>query len=278
MKTLIWAIIKCIMIISTAVAGIVVYSVKIEPNRLVVNEFDFELVSGGEDSIRIVQFSDVHLGPNYSLKQLEKLVHKINKLRPDIITFTGDLMDIPSQFDDRSKISEILSKLNNTYGNYAVWGNHDYGGGGVRFYEDIMTASGFEILKNENGIIELENGKALNVVGVDDAMLGNPDIQMAFAGINSHLPTLLLLHEPDLVEEVAYDKVDLILAGHSHGGQVVLPGIGPLYTPPLAQKYEKGLYALEVGKHLYVNSGIGTTKIAIRFGNPPEISVFDVFL
>lgn len=263
------------MILSTAVAGIAVYSVKIEPNRLVVNEFDFELVSGGEDSVRIVQFSDVHLGPNYSLKQLEKLVNKINKLKPDIITFTGDLMDIPSQFGERSKISEILSELNSTYGNYAVWGNHDYGGGGVRFYEDIIAASGFELLTNENGIIELENGKALNVVGIDDAMLGSPDMQKAFAGINSQLPTLLLLHEPDIVEEVEYD---LALAGHSHGGQVVLPVIGPLYTPPLAQKYEKGLYELEVGKHLYVNSGIGTTKIAIRFGNPPEISVFDVSL
>ncbi|MBK3493537.1 metallophosphoesterase [Viridibacillus sp. YIM B01967] len=278
MKRLIFRIIKSLIVLNIAVAGIVTYSFKIEPNRLITKEYDLELIVGGEDTIRVVQFSDVHLGPNYSLEQLGKLVDRINGLEPDVIAFTGDLMDVPSQFEDRSKISEILGKLSSRYGNYAVWGNHDRGGGGVRFYEDIMRESKFKLLTNDSSKIELENGKVVNIIGLDDAMLGNPDVQKAYSGVDSQGTNLLILHQPDLVEEVGYDNIDLALAGHSHGGQVDVPFIGPLITPPLAKKYTKGLYQLGIHKYLYVNSGIGTTRIPIRFLNPSEISVFNITL
>ncbi|MGE7836702.1 metallophosphoesterase [Viridibacillus arvi] len=278
MKRLIFIIIKCIIILSIIVAGIVTYSFKIEPKRLVTKEYELELTSGGESALKVVQFSDVHLGPNYSLEQLDKLVEKINGLQPDVIAFTGDLMDVPSQFEDRSKISAILGKLRSKYGNYAVWGNHDRGGGGVRFYGDIMNASGFKLLTNESSTIELENGQIINIIGLDEAMLGNPDVLKAYSSINSQGKNLLILHQPDLIEEVGYDNIDVALAGHSHGGQVDVPLIGPIYTPPLAEKYTKGLYQLEKNKYLYVNSGIGTTRIPVRFWNPSEISVFNIII
>ncbi len=276
LKRLVLGIIKCLIIVSIVVAGIVVYSLKIEPKRLVTKEYELNLSSGGGDSIRVVQFSDVHLGPNYSIEQLERLVDRINKLKPDIIAFTGDLMDIASEFEGRSEISGILGKLSSRYGKYAVWGNHDYGGGGVRFYEEIMIKSGFKLLTNQNSRIELESGKVLTIIGLDDAMLGKPDVQKAYSGVDDQGAKLLLLHEPDLVEEIRYDHIDLALAGHSHGGQVVVPVFGPVLTPPLAKKYTKGMYQLGIRTHLYVNSGIGTTKIPIRFWNPPELSVFDI--
>lgn len=278
MKRLILIMIKCFILLSIATVGIVTYSFKIEPNRLIVKEHDLELAEGGENTIRVVQFSDVHLGPNYSLEQLEKLVDRINELEPDIVAFTGDLMDVPSEFQDRSKISEILGKLSSRYGNFAVWGNHDYGGGGVRFYEEIMRESGFKLLTNENSKIELGNGKVLNVIGLDEAMLGNPDVQKAYSGTDNQGTNLLILHQPDLVEGVGADNIDLALAGHSHGGQVVVPLIGPIITPPLAKKYTRGLYQLGTHKFLYVNSGIGTTRIPIRFLNPSEISLFNITL
>ncbi|ETT82567.1 metallophosphoesterase [Viridibacillus sp. FSL R5-0477] len=278
MKRIIINIIKWLIILSIVVAGMVIYSFKIEPKRLVTKEYELELTSGGESSLRVVQFSDVHLGPNYSLEQLEKLVVKINGLQPDVIAFTGDLMDVPSQFEDRSKISAILGKLSSKYGNYAVWGNHDRGGGGVRFYEDIMNTSGFKLLTNESSTIELENGKIVNIIGLDEAMLGNPDIPKAYSGTSNQGMNLLILHQPDLIEDVGYDNIDVALAGHSHGGQVDVPLIGPIYTPPLAEKYTKGLYELGIHKYLYVNSGIGTTRIPVRFWNPAEISVFNITL
>ncbi|QFF99972.1 metallophosphoesterase [Psychrobacillus glaciei] len=277
-KKIILRIIKCAIIGSMLAVGIVTYSFKIEPKRLITREYQLELTTGGENSIRVVQFSDVHLGPNFSLKQLEKLVIKINRLKPDVIAFTGDLMDVPSQFEGRLNISDVLGKLKSTYGNYAVWGNHDHGGGGNRFYADIMVKSGFKVLRNESSIIDLGNGKVLNVIGLDDAMLGNPNVQKAYSGVDEQGATLLLLHQPDLVDEVGHENFDLALAGHSHGGQVVLPVVGPIVTPPLAKKYTKGMYKLGNDHHLYVNSGIGTTRIPIRFWDPSEISVFDLTL
>ncbi|WP_277585066.1 metallophosphoesterase [Psychrobacillus antarcticus] len=278
LKRLVFGIIKCLVIASVVVAGLAVYSFKIEPKRLVTKEYELEFSSGGTDSIRVVQFSDVHLGPNYSLEQLERLVDRVNDLEPDIIAFTGDLLDVASEFERRSETSGILGKLSSRYGNYAVWGNHDHGGGGVRFYEDLMMKSGFTLLKNENSIIELESGQVLNIIGLDEAMLGKPDVQKAYSGVDDRGAKLLLLHQPDLVDEIGYDNFDLALAGHSHGGQVVVPTFGPVVTPPLAKKYRKGMYQLGTHTHLYVNSGIGTTRIPIRFWSPPEISVFDITL
>lgn len=256
--------------------GIIIYAFKIEPKRLVTREFDVELSLESRESIRVVQFSDTHLGPDYSLQQLEKLVDRINELEPDIITFTGDLIDVASEFEERSEISGILGKLNSAYGKYAVWGNHDYGGGGVRFYEDIMIKSGFKLLRNQHSTIELDSGQFITMIGLDDAMLGQPDIEKSFMGVNGQGANLLLLHEPDLVDGIEVDRFDLALAGHSHGGQVVVPLFGPLVTPPFAKIYTKGMYQLATDTHLYVNSGIGTTKVAVRFWNPPELSVFDL--
>lgn len=243
---------------------------------MVTREFEVELSSEGGDSIRVVQFSDVHLGPHYSLQQLEKLVERVNELEPDVIAFTGDLIDVPSAFEGRSEISDILGKLRSRYGKYAVWGNHDYGGGGVRFYENIMKESGFKLLENQNSVIELDSGQKVTIIGLDDAMLGHPDIEKAYTGVDDPGDKLLLLHDPDLVDDIKADRFDLALAGHSHGGQVVVPLFGPLVTPPLAKIYTKGMYKLATDSYLYVNSGIGTTRITVRFWNPPELSVFDL--
>lgn len=276
MKRIIWRVIKCSFILGIVVVGIIFYAFKIEPKRLVTREFEVELSSEGGDSIRVVQFSDVHLGPHYSLQQLEKLVERVNELEPDVIAFTGDLIDVPSAFEGRSEISDVLGKLRSRYGKYAVWGNHDYGGGGVRFYENIMKESGFELLKNQNSVVELDRGQKTTIIGLDDAMLGHPDIEKAYTGVDDQGDKLLLLHDPDLVDDIKADRFDLALAGHSHGGQVVVPLLGPLVTPPLAKIYTKGMYKLATDSYLYVNSGIGTTRITVRFWNPPELSVFDL--
>lgn len=278
MNKVFWKIAKSLFIISIIIVGIIVYSFKIEPKRLITKEFEIELARENKESIRVVQFSDVHLGPNYSLKQLDNLVNKINALEPDIIAFTGDLIDVASEFDGISEIGNILGKLNSKYGKYAVWGNHDYGGGGVRFYEDIMVKSEFKVLTNQNSLVELDSGQVITIIGLDDAMLGQPDIEKSYEGVDNESVKLLLLHEPDLVDKIETDRIDLALAGHSHGGQVVVPFFGPLVTPPFAKIYSKGMYELATNTHLYVNSGIGTTNIPVRFWNPPELSVFDLDL
>lgn len=249
----------------------------IEPNRLEIKEIN--LVKEGTydyEPRSIVQFSDTHLGHEFDLDELERLVDKINKQKPDLIVFTGDLIDNTALYEDRNGISAVLSKLKSKYGKFAIWGNHDYGGGGTNYYARIMGESGFTVLKNNHERIELEDGRSINMIGLDDGLLGKPDVEKAFKSVQEADYNVLFMHEPDLMDEALDQDVDLALAGHSHGGQIKLPFIGPVLTPVLAKHYTHGLYELEPDQYLYVNTGIGTTKIGVRFLNPPEITVFKI--
>lgn len=267
-----------IMMIALALIGLWIDMCYIEPNLLIekkVTVEDKERGKGAEE-LKIVHFTDTHLGPDYTLQELEKLVSKINRNKPDLVVFTGDLMDHPGQYPYKDKIGEVLSQIESTYGKFAVWGNHDHGGAGVRYFEDIMEASEFTLLQNESTTIQTESGKYVNIMGIDDALLGQVDYAKTFQGVDSSHYGIILMHEPDLVIQADSKYYDLVLTGHSHGGQVQLPFVGPLYTPGLAEIYTHGLYELGDKKHLYVNGGIGTTKMEIRLFNPPQIAILQV--
>ncbi|WP_265887205.1 metallophosphoesterase [Clostridium botulinum] len=231
-----------------------------------------------EDTIKIAQISDIHLGEYYAIDKLEKLVNKVNSQNADIIVFTGDLFDNVSKFEDTSKVVPILKKLNANIGKYAIYGNHDYGGGAKNIYKNVMEDSGFKILVNEQANVKLDSGKTMSILGLDDALLGNPDVEKTARNIKGSNYNLLLLHEPDLSDKFVSYNIDLILAGHSHGGQVKIPFLGEIVTPPLAEKYKDGLYNLNTKRNtqLYVNSGIGNTKVPFRFMNVPEVSIFEI--
>ncbi|NFT08711.1 metallophosphoesterase, partial [Clostridium botulinum] len=228
--------------------------------------------------IKIAQISDIHLGDYYTIDKLEKLVNKVNSQNADIIVFTGDLFDNVSKFEDTSKVAPILKKLNAKIGKYAIYGNHDYGGGAKNIYKNVMEDSGFKILVNDQANVKLDSGKTISILGLDDALLGNPDVEKTVRNIKESNYNLLLLHEPDLSDKFVSYNIDLILAGHSHGGQVKIPFLGEIVTPPLAEKYKDGLYNLNTQRNtqLYVNSGIGNTKMPFRFMNVPEVSIFEI--
>lgn len=281
MKHIIKSLIKIvgvsIMIILVIIIALWIDIRYIEPNILIEKKLEIGKGNMGE-KLKIVHFTDTHLGPSYTLEELKKLVEKTNKQNPDLVVFTGDLMDHPGQYPYKEEIGKVLSGIQSTYGKYAVWGNHDHGGAGVRYYEDIMEAAGFTLLQNESKAVYTEAGHKINVIGIDDALLGKVDIQGAYKGIKEEAYNIFLMHEPDLVERVSANNYDLVLAGHSHGGQIQIPFIGPIYTPGLAEIYTHGLYELEDEKYLYVNSGVGTTKMEIRFWNPPQIAVLNIKL
>lgn len=249
----------------------------IEPKLLIVKE---QRITTNkltlEEPLRVVQFSDVHLGKAYSLVDFERTVSKMNELKPDLIIFTGDLIDDNKTFTEVEGAIELLNKLEATYGKYAVYGNHDHGGNGTRRYAKIMKESGFNLLINSHERITLKNGEKINLTGVDDIVLGHPNFEKAFKGIEETQYQLFITHAPDVVEYVKNEPIDLQLSGHSHGGQVRLPVIGAPFTVPYGKQYIKGLY--EVPEHngmlLYVNSGIGTSQLPYRFLNPPEITLF----
>ncbi|WP_241138562.1 metallophosphoesterase [Bacillus mycoides] len=256
------------------------YATEIERRLVSVtwNEIEAPTIPKEFNNKKILQFSDVHLGPEFTLKQLDNLVEKMNELCPDIVVFTGDLIDkFGSYNEEREEAKEILRKIHAPLGKYAVFGNHDRGGGGSLFYKRYMEEAGFSVLVNDVQKIKLENGKYITISGLDDFLLGKPQIDSTLKNLRQQDFNMLLVHEPDIVDKVAGYPVDFQISGHSHGGQVQIPFVGPLITTKLAEKYVEGMYELE-GKskslYLYVNRGIGTTRMPVRFWSVPELSVF----
>lgn len=258
---------------------VLVYARYIEPELLVTNEINIaaKALNLGVP-LKIVQCSDIHLGPDYNMAHLERLVKKINEAKPDILVFTGDLVDNNKTFKDKEETIRMLTKVQARYGKYAVAGNHDYGSNGIKHYKEIMKAANFQLLMNECKSITLENGKVINIIGIDDAIFGKVDLEAAMSKASGATYNIVLCHEPDLADEIARYPIDLQLSGHSHGGQVRLPLKGAILTPPKGSKYVKGLYAISENPRmkLYVNTGIGTSQMCFRLGNIPELTVINL--
>lgn len=266
-------------LISTIVMIIVctfLYARFVEPSMLVSKNIT---VSNEriETPFKIVFFSDTHFGEMYAQENIEKIVEKINQQEADIVIFGGDF------FDDYSKEKEVLNldymekQLGNieaNYAKYAIWGNHDCGGGSSRIYKEMMESGGFTVLRNESRIIDDFN---LEIRGIDDYLLGNPDTSTKM--FQSEYFNILLSHAPDIVDEMDGSKTDIMIAGHSHGGQVFMPKVTSQILPDGAQKYSKGIYLFKNDRDskLFVSKGIGTTKMPYRFLNVPEIVVIECY-
>lgn len=258
----------------------VYYAFKIEPFRITTNEFF--LNDQTTDSIKIVQFSDIHIKEDFTVQNLEKVVACINKQNPDIVVFTGDLYDNYAKYHEDQNIIEELQKIHAKYDKLAIWGNRDYGGGAVRQYENVMEQSGFTVLKNEDWYTTTDTNKRILLTGLDDSMLGHVTMPDAAKRHDSDFD-ILLTHEPDTADSFQEYPYDLVLSGHSHGGQVnipFLPGINEkaVAKTDLATNYTGGMYEFGLASKMYVNTGIGTTHISARFGVIPEISVFIIYL
>lgn len=254
------------------------YAREIEPKLLEINRHSIthSLIPAGFDQFKMIQFTDTHLGFQYTLEQLKKLVERINHLEPDIVFFTGDLMDQPNQYSESSEIAPILQNIKAPYGKFAIYGNHDHGGYGTDLYRNIMESCGFTLLQNESREIKLLDGSSIHISGLDDALLGKPDLVQTAKELPSDTFNILLSHEPDIALQASGYNIHLQLSGHSHGGQVRIPFFGALYTPPLSDIYHEGLYEIDntLPFLLYVNRGLGTTRLPFRFLSKPELTLF----
>lgn len=254
--------------------GTFYYSKEIEPAHLHIQKenINSDKIPPLFHDKRIIHFSDTHLGFHYSLDDLERLVALINKRDPDLIVFTGDFVDDPGYLEDHDHepIIHILGNLNAPLGKYWIYGNHDHGGYGTEIIYDIMKGSGFQLLKNSHTEIK-EDDESIILAGIDDLMLGKPDIEASLLDADPNLFTMLLAHEPDFADVAVNYSVDVQLSGHSHGGQIRLPIIGHLYTPMYAEKYVLGKYTIDNKMKLFVNGGIGTTRVPYRLFCKPEV-------
>lgn len=264
---------KIVIGVFLLLAAVPFYAFKIEQNLAIVHRLQL-----GESSLpkelKVLQLSDIQVSDSYATNRLDKVIRKVNHEKPDIIVFTGDLFDNYAKYQHEQEIIEKLKEMKATIGKFAVWGNHDYGGGAVTVYERVMNAANFEVLKNTGETITLTNGKKVFIGGLDDSLLGNPSVTETLAYREKYDYSILLTHEPDVADKFVGTNTQLVLAGHSHGGQVRLP----FYQVKniLAEKYVRGLYELSDQTKLYVNTGLGTTSIHARFCVPPEISVFQL--
>jgi uncharacterized protein len=226
---------------------------------------------------RIVQISDIHLDEYTEPFFLEHIVDRVNILAPDLVLLTGDFItrgafSFIAGNHAVSRCAEILTTLTAPL-RYAILGNHD-----VSFSAPMVTHAlvthGTPVLVNQYLPIE-RAGARFWLCGVEDPGTGHPDLDLSIPA-KPDGPVLLMAHEPDYADDVvAHPRgslVDLMLAGHSHGGQVRLPFLGPLILPPLGLKYPEGHYRFNQ-MQLYVNRGIGTVGLPFRLNCPPEITV-----
>lgn len=254
------------------------YMVEIEPRLLKVSKYQVDSFGQKMDmkGLKVVQFTDTHLGEFFEIEDMKKVIKKINDLQPDIVVFTGDLVDYWADYEEEIMLQKLLENIQAPVGKFAVFGNHDYGSSGYKVYEKFMEEAGFKVLVNEVHTIHLEDGRRINVAGLDDALLGKPDVDEIIKHIDAMDYNILLMHEPDWIEKVPEGYIDLQLSGHSHGGQVSLPKITERILPKYGVKYVQGMYKISNRTRLYVNTGIGSTKVPFRLGNIPEISFFEV--
>lgn len=275
-------IFKILAVILILTGGCIFYAFKIEPYRLTVKEYHLTENGAGTVPVKIVQFSDLHIKEDFTSENLKKVVSCINRQNPDIVIFTGDLYDNYAKYRDDENIIGELKKIEANYGKIAIWGNRDYGGGAVRRYSAIMEQAGFTLLKNEDWHVTAGDGRKITVTGLDDSILGNASMPDSAQQADSDY-RILLSHEPDAAEAFRPYRYNLILSGHSHGGQVNIPFLPAVNETALSatnftRKYAGGMYHLAPDETLYVNTGIGTTHISARFGVVPQISVFYLYL
>lgn len=258
------------LVASTSLSG--AYSRWIEPYWTQIEHVEVRLAKlpSNFDSFRIVHFSDLHMGFHTKPEQLKELTELIRLAKPDIICFTGDLLDHSTAYIQEAVA--FLSKLRAPYGQYAVLGNHD-AFGNRRAVTKGLAQAGFEVLDNKHVALQKEAAQ-LCIAGVDDPWVGKPNIDEALRGIPDDACTVLLVHEPDFADEYSQYPVDLQLSGHTHGGQVRIPLIGALYTPPYGSNYTNGLYQVHGSKmQVYTTRGVGMTRLPIRFHCRPELTV-----
>lgn len=267
---------KFMIIIILLIVGLIFYSRFVATKGLEVKEYEItsNRIPKSYEGLKIIHFSDLHYGTTVYLKELEKLVKEINTFNPDIIFFTGDLIDKNYKVSNKEidNITKLLNKIDANIVSYAVKGNHDY----TDSYNKIMDNTNFKVLKNEQQLFYYNDITPLLIIGLEDELMGTVDIPKAFENYDENNYTILLTHEPDLYEKTKEYKSDLVLAGHSHNGQVRIPFIGAVIKVEGAKKYYDEKYLIN-NTTMYISGGIGTSNYPFRLFNPPSFNFYRLY-
>lgn len=252
------------------VAGGCGYGMQIEAKGPVIEHVQVPIknLKTGLEGFKIVYMSDLHLHPFTQIELIQEAVKLANSLNPDLIALTGDY--VLRGADSIFELAPVLASLNAKYGVFTILGNHDLWTNAEVVRTGLQTA-GLPVLHNQ-GLAITAGRETIYLAGVDDGWSGAPDLNAALDKLPGGTPVILLAHEPDLADTFALDgRVSLQLSGHSHGGQVRLPGAGALILPYLGQKYDVGLNKVQE-LWVYTTRGVGVIGPPIRINCPPEVT------
>lgn len=259
--------------------GLGIQAFYLEPSSFVTRRIKLQIPNWPPEQrgLRIAVLSDLHVGsPYFGLEKLKLVVARTNAERPDLVVLLGDYVTqgvLGGKFVPPEPIAEELKDLRAPLGVVAVLGNHDWWFDGLRVTRALQQA-GIVVLENQAWRVS-NNGNSFWIAGIADKMTRLPKITETLRQVRDASPVILITHNPDIFPEVP-SRVNLAIAGHTHGGQVDLPLVGRLIVPSqYGQRFACGL-VIEGGRPLFVTSGLGTSIIPVRFRVPPEIAILTI--
>ena len=236
--------------------------------------------------LKIVHLSDLHYGRTTKKKQLDNMVKQINLLKPDVVILSGDLIDRDTKLNNKiiEEITTSLKGIKVTLNKYAIMGNHDFK---FKQWSLIIENSEFTNLDDTYNLIYKDTNEPILITGLSTNIEKKTKISVKMKAVNTYLDTfktkelrgkdpkykILVLHEPDFIDKFNVSDYDLILAGHSHNGQIRLPIIGAVILPAGSKEYYAPYYKLP-GGDLFISSGVGTSVASFRFLNRPSINLY----
>ncbi|HUN09932.1 MAG TPA: metallophosphoesterase [Aggregatilineales bacterium] len=263
---------------TTAISGLTAfaYAHDIEPGWVEVKPVTLTLprLDPAFDGYRLVQISDIHMGTGMTAERLASIVELVNAQAPDVVVITGDFVTHGDINFQMPALRDGLSQLRAVDTAVAILGNHDHWTDHILVRRMLAEA---QVLDISNGLQTIRRGQSsLHIAGVDDYWERQDRLDDVLALLPDEGCAILLAHEPDYADISApTGRFDLQLSGHSHGGQVILPFIGPPILPSYSHKYPVGQY--QVGSMIqYTNRGLGTVAPMVRFNCRPEITVFSL--
>lgn len=271
---------------------VLVWGTFVEPRLLIVRHQEVKLdgVRRLAEPVKIALISDVHVGPYKRHGWVKRVVKKIKKEAPDLVVIAGD-----SVYTDTTNAEQYLSglgELTRSVPTFAVAGNHDLGHGDESFFYDdeharavikALADAGVRVLRNEHVTVDIRTAK-VTVAGLEEYRTGQSSFDKALRGAPEFIPRIVVAHHPDPIVDVGAafrppteNPVDLMLAGHVHGGQVRIPLLPPLVRLPsiLGQKYDRGLFRV-ADTQIFITSGVGESGPRARLFMPPEIVILTV--
>lgn len=256
---------------------VLLYSRYISTSIIKVDEYPIysETIDNELDGLKIVHFSDLLYGSTMSDNSLKKVVNKINKINPDIVVFTGDLISNEYNLDAKTieNITKQLNSIKAKYGKFAIRGDNDYKND---TYIEIMQNSNFKYLDNNYDLVYLTKDKYLFIGGINSSNESKIDYTNLKSFNEDNIYKIMLMHEPENIDDTLNNlNSDIVFAGHTLLGQFRVPFIGGISYDDNTKKYLENYYELNNTK-LYISAGLGTLNYPFRFFNNPSINLYRI--